>query len=114
MTPEAWQLANLPALLAAGFQLNEDRMTDLFDDTPAPERKPRAKRSDPEAEAKAAIVASINDVCGRVPKSIIAGSADAVCTWKAARLAALKVAGNKRAALHELTSALSSMERYKN
>jgi hypothetical protein len=114
MTPEAWQLSNLPALLAAGFQLNEDRMTDLFDDTPAPERKPRPKKADPEAEAKAALVARINELCARVPKSIVNGSAESVVAWKAARIAALKVAGNKRAALHDLTSALSSMERYKN
>ena len=114
MTPEAWQLSNLPALLAAGFQLNEDRMTDLFDTAPAPERKPRPKKADPDAEAKAALAARINELCNRVPKSIISGSVESVVAWKAARIAALKVAGNKRAALHELTSALSSMEGHKN
>ena len=115
MTPEAWQLRNLPALLDAGFQLNEDRMKQL-DWVGEPERKPFKdirKQQDAVAEEKARLCKAIGDMCNTLPKSVAAGSANKVQDWKLHREAAMKVAGNKRASVNELTAALTNMGRFK-
>ena len=116
MTPEAWQLANLTALLAAGFQLNEDRMKQLdwVGEPPPKKFKDIRNTQDAVAEEKARLCKAIGDVCNyRLPESVKAGSVNAVREWKKAREESMKVAGNKRASVNELSAALSNMGRFK-
>ena len=115
MTPESWQLSNLPALLAAGFQLNEDRMKQLdwVGEPPPTKFKDIRNTQDAVAEEKAGLCKLIGEACNRLPQSVKVGSVNAVREWKKAREESMKVAGNKRASVNELTAALSNMERFK-
>jgi hypothetical protein len=65
------------------------------------------------AEEKAMLCKRIGDVCMRVPPDFQSMSVNKVRQWKQDREGALKVAGNKRASIHELTAALNSMSRWK-
>jgi hypothetical protein len=64
------------------------------------------------AEEKAQLVMRLGLLINRAPPSINKGSINLVCAWKDARAAAAKVAANKRASVHELSAAISNMERF--
>jgi hypothetical protein len=67
------------------------------------------RQRDAVAEEKAVICKLIGERCRKPPDSIVNGSVNATRDWLQAAKSAMKVAGNKRASVHELTSALSLM-----
>ena len=64
------------------------------------------------AEEKARLCLLIGERCNKVPPSVTQGSVQTVRQWRECREKAMKVAGNKRSSVQELTSALSSMGRF--
>jgi hypothetical protein len=81
-----------------------------------PQRKPfkdiRNTR-ETSAEEKARLALQLGVMCNTCPPSIKSGgSVNDVRNWKHARAEAMKVAGNKRASVHELTAAINSMGRF--
>lgn len=64
------------------------------------------------AEQKAELSLTLGRLCARVPPSIRDGSVNLVREWRATRAAASKVAGNSRSSVHDLTAAISNMQRY--
>lgn len=80
-----------------------------------PERKPAKDLPNlrPDiAEQKAILVRRINLICNKVPKGYQGMSVNSVREFKKRREEALKVAGNKRSSVHELSAALSNVECY--
>lgn len=65
------------------------------------------------AEEKATLCRLIGHACNRPPSTVVNGSIDITRRWMDARKSAMKVAGSRRSSVHELTSALSSMDGFK-
>lgn len=81
-----------------------------------PQRKPfkdiRNTRES-SAEEKARLALELGEMCNKCPASIKnGGSVNEVRNWKHAREYAMKVAGNKRASINDLTAAINSMKRW--
>ena len=81
-----------------------------------PQRKPfkdiRNTRES-SAEEKARLALELGSMCNTCPAAIKnGGTINQVREWKRDREAAMKVAGNKRASIHDLTAAINSMRRY--
>lgn len=65
------------------------------------------------AEEKARLALQLGELCNKCPERLKSGgSVQDVRTWKLAREEAMKVAGNRRASVHELTSAINKMRRF--
>jgi hypothetical protein len=64
------------------------------------------------AEDKAVLVMRLGRLINTVPASVQNGSINKVRDWTTARAVAAKVAKNSRASVSELTSAISSMQRW--
>lgn len=64
------------------------------------------------AEEKAELVLKLGKRINTVPESVKNGSVQVVREWRDARQKAAKVAGNQRASVQELQSAINSMQRW--
>lgn len=64
------------------------------------------------AQEKAQLCYRLGELCNKVPLKVRNGSVQAVREWRKEREKAMKVAGNKRASVFELTAAVSTMERF--
>ena len=64
------------------------------------------------AEEKAKLCLTISEMCRKVPKNYQQMGVESLRDWKKTREEVLKVAGNKRASIHELTAAINNMKRW--
>ena len=64
------------------------------------------------AEEKAALLLKLGPHLTKVPHSVANGSVNLTREWRRVRDAAAKVAGNKRASVHEIQSAINSFGRF--
>jgi hypothetical protein len=82
----------------------------------APQRKPFKdinNTRESTAQEKARLALELGNICNTCPASIKSGgSINDVRNWKHARESAMKVAGNARSSVNELTAAINSMRRF--
>ena len=62
------------------------------------------------AEEKAVLCMRLGELCKRCPASVANGSINLTRSWIAAQKQGVKIAANTRSSIHQLQSAISSME----